>query len=438
MGRVKRAVVVGGGIAGLAAALHLAESGVKVILLEGSAQLGGKLRTVDGREAGAENFLMRDPAGGPSAAVLLAQELGLGDDIVHPTGVPAGLYLDGALRQLPTGTMLGIPGPQTDLTGVAEIADADVDTGKPVLPQETDVAVGELVRERLGDQVVANLVDPLLGGVYAGRADRLSLAATMPGLHHLLQTEHTLTGAVARVINASRAHSKESGPIFGTVQGGLSRLIEAAAQRLVDLGGDIHYGETVRDLSGLEADGVVLAIPGGKARRLLPPSVAELLGELEYASVGLVTLELPRFELPELSGFLVPEGQGVDIKAATFFSQKWAHLQGSTVLVRASLGRAGSAEVLQRPDGALIELARRDLAAVLGGLPEPSRARVDRWGGGLPQYPPGYLAKVAAAREALAQSKLVLAGAAYDGIGIPACVKSGRNAAEGLVQKWST
>jgi oxygen-dependent protoporphyrinogen oxidase len=157
----RSAVVIGGGIAGLSAALRLAESGARVTLIEGSARLGGKLLTVDGREAGAENFLMRDPAGGPSAAAGLATELGL--EIVHPSGLPAALFLDGKLKPLPGGTILGIPGPQTDLTGVATVSGADVDAGKPVLAPGTDVAVGELVRERLGDDLVRKLVDPLLG-----------------------------------------------------------------------------------------------------------------------------------------------------------------------------------------------------------------------------------------------------------------------------------
>ncbi|GIH04656.1 protoporphyrinogen oxidase [Rhizocola hellebori] len=424
-------MVVGGGIAGLSAALEAAQAGARVTVLEGSRWLGGKLRTVDGREAGAENFLMRAPAGGPSAAVVLAQEVGLGADIVHPTGFGAGLYLDGALKALPGGTMLGIPGPDTDLGGIAQRAGHDVDQGKPVLAQGEDAAVGEVVRERMGDDVVAKLVDPLLGGVYAGRADGLSVAATMPGLHRLLQTENTLSAAVGRAISASKAHS--GGPVFGTVVGGLSRLVEALVNRLVELGVTVKTEAVVRDLSEVDADGVVLAVPGGKARRLLPELGAV---EVDYASVGLVTLRFPKVSLPELSGFLVPENEGLQIKAATFFTSKWEHLRGGSVLIRASLGRAQSPEVLQRGDDDLARTARTDLRQVLGDLPEPVQVSVDRWGGGLPQYAPGHLARVAAVRASLEDSPIALAGAAYDGIGIPACVSSGRAAAQTLMRKW--
>jgi protoporphyrinogen/coproporphyrinogen III oxidase len=423
---VSRATVIGGGIAGLSAAMRLAEAGTRVTLIEGSGRLGGKLLTLDGREAGAENFLMRDPAGGPSAAATLANELGL--EIVHPSGVPAALYVDGALKPLPGGTILGIPGPQTDLAEVASVVDADVDTGKPVLAQGTDVAVGELVRERLGDDIVRKLVDPLLGGVYAGRADQLSLAATMPGLHRLLQTSHTLGEAVARAMRPS-----DGRPVFGTVVGGLSRLVEALSRRLTELGVAIRLGVPVRHPSDVDGEGVVLAVPGGKAKRLLP-----LLPELDYASVALVSLVLPPFELPSLSGFLVPEGEGLTIKAATFFTRKWPQLPQDEVLIRASIGRAGAAEVLQRPDPELVEIAYRDLSMVLGGLGKPVRGTVQRWGGGLPQYPPGHVERVAQVREALRGTNIVLAGAAYDGIGIPACVKSGSTAARTLLEGWAT
>jgi oxygen-dependent protoporphyrinogen oxidase len=285
----------------------------------------------------------------------------------------------------------------------------------------------------MGDEVVAKLVDPLLGGVYAGRADGLSVAATMPGLHRLLQQENTLAAAVEKGIAASRAHS--GGPIFGTIAGGLSRLVDALVNRLVELGVVVKTGAVVRTLSEVDADGVVLAVPGGKARRLLPELGAV---EVDYASVGLVTLRLPKVSLPELSGFLVPENEGLQIKAATFFTSKWEHLRGDDVLIRVSLGRAGAAEVLQRGDDDLARTALADLREVLGGLPEPIDVSVDRWGGGLPQYAPGHVARVAAVRAALEKGNIALAGAAYDGIGIPACVKSGSAGAETLMRKWGS
>jgi protoporphyrinogen/coproporphyrinogen III oxidase len=469
----RHVVVIGGGIAGLASALRLAPH-VRVTLLENADRLGGKISTAaDGVETGAENFLLRDPAGGPSTMLRLVAELGLAGDLVHPEPARAALYVDRELRPLPAGTLLGIPGPDAVLDGLATVSGADVDLGRPVLAPGADAAVGELVRARLGDQVVDRLIDPLLGGVYAGRADELSVAATIPMLHRQLGSEHTLRAAVAAAMAASRAHRVVAEPagaiepaapvdgvpalppqaIFGTVRGGLSRLIEAARDRLERLGGTVLTGLPARQVrrSGegfeiayaggwLAADGVVVAVPAGKAARLVAEVDEQAAGEigvLDYASVGLVTLVLPAgAELPDLSGFLVPEEAGLRIKAATFFSRKWAHLRrpdGAAVL-RGSLGRAGAPEVLQRPDAELIDITLRDIATVLGRpLPTPVLARVRRWGGGLPQYGPGHVDRVARARRLLSQATggpVALAGAGFDGVGLPACVRSGQQAAD--------
>jgi oxygen-dependent protoporphyrinogen oxidase len=192
---------------------------------------------------------------------------------------------------------------------------------------------------------------------------------------------------------------------------------------------------------------VVLAVPAGKATRLLAgldPAAATEVGALDYASVALVTLVLPpETELPDLSGFLVPEEAGLRIKAATFFTRKWAHLRrpDGAVVLRASLGRAGSPEVLQRSDADLIDITVKDLGSVLGSaLPSPSTARVQRWGGGLPQYGPGHVDRVAHARRRLdtsAGGTVALAGAGYDGVGIPACVRSGERAADLVLTRLS-
>jgi oxygen-dependent protoporphyrinogen oxidase len=190
------------------------------------------------------------------------------------------------------------------------------------------------------------------------------------------------------------------------------------------------------------ADAVVLALPARPAARLLTgvdPGVAELVGALDYASIALVSLALPDARLPELSGFLVPAEEGMLVKAATFFTRKWPHLRRSdgVALVRASVGRYGEKRSLQRSDDELIEAVWRDLSALLGSqaVPAPLAAQVQRWDAALPQYGPGHLDRVAAARARLrsAHPTLALAGAGYDGVGIPLCVRSGERAAEEIV-----
>jgi oxygen-dependent protoporphyrinogen oxidase len=234
----------------------------------------------------------------------------------------------------------------------------------------------------------------------------------------------------------------------------MSRLVDA----LVGLVGDVRVGSPVRklersakgwrltlgptpEMSTVDADGVVLAVPAAPAARLLSTVDDVPPLSLEYASVALVALAVPALKLPELSGFLVPPTEGFAVKAVTFFDRKWAHLRradGVTVL-RASLGRAGAeAELLHRTDAALVALVRAELAQLLGldALPAHLDAAVYRWGGALPQYRKGHLDRVAALRAGLARHPaLAVAGAAYDGVGIPACVKSGRVAADAVLDE---
>ncbi|SCL57201.1 protoporphyrinogen oxidase [Micromonospora chersina] len=478
MARPWRVAIVGGGITGLAAAVRLrdrAPTGTEITVYEQSGRLGGKLRTGELAggpvEFGAESFLMRDPAGGESAAVSLIRRLGLAGSIVHPTVGQAALVVDGGLRPVPGGTLVGVPGDLDKVAAVARpAAAADRDGGAPLLPADADVSVGALVRDRLGDEVVDRLVDPMLGGVYAGRADDLSLVTTMPALARAARVEHTLVGAV-RAAQAA-APRAPGAPVFGTLAGGLSTLVEAAAR---ESGATIRRDAAVRELrptptgwrltvgptrdpddgsrsrrggrraelesSQVEADAVLLAVPARPAARLLAgpaPEVATAVGGLDYASVALVTMALPEPELPELSGFLVPATEGLLIKASTFFTTKWGHLRrpDGLALVRASVGRYGDETSLQLTDDDLVATVHRELSKVLGTpLPTPVARHVQRWGGALPQYTPGHLGRVAAARTALraAHPTLALAGAGYDGVGIPVCVRSGETAAEEII-----
>ncbi len=453
---------MGGGIAGLAAAVRIrdrAPADTEIIVYEQSGRLGGKLRTGDLAgaqvERGAESMLMGAPTGGESAAVAFARRLGLGDSLVHPAPIPAALAIGGGLERVPTGTLVGVPGDLSTLGAVARpAAGADRDLGRPLLSEDEDVAVGALVRARYGDEVADRLVDPMLGGVYAGRADRLSLATTMPALARTARSEHTLQGAVRAAQAASvRVPGR---PIFASLTGGMSSLVGAAAAAS---GARISLGLPVRELTRTahgwrlllgpvpepqvdDVDAVVLAVPARPASRLLAGidlSAAAGVETLTYASVALAAFALPPgTALPELSGFLVPPTEGTLVKAATFFTRKWAHLgsDGGPAIVRVSLGRDGEEERLQYDDTVLAATAHAELGRLLGtALPEPTGSWVQRWGGGLPQYAPGHLDRVALARAALHDHPgLALAGAAFDGVGIPACVASGEKAADDVLK----
>jgi oxygen-dependent protoporphyrinogen oxidase len=470
--RRPRVAVVGAGIAGLAAAHALAADGrVDVVVYEGGAVAGGKLRRgeVAGvtTDVGAEALLARRPE-----AVELMAEVGLSDEIVHPVTIRAGVWSRGAIRPLPVGHVMGVPTSVRALaaSGVVSrqaVARAALDRLLPATPVAGDTSVGAYVGRRLGPAVVDRLVEPLLGGVYAGRASELSLSATLPqvaraaGRGSLLKA---LAGSGGQPVGAAAGASRPVGsagggaappPVFAGLRGGVGRLAEALVSDLAARGVDVRYEAPVRALTRTDAgwrlsvgsaagrvdaadpaDAVVVAVPAAPAARLLAdaaPAAAADLAAIEYASMAVLTFAFAAsavdVSLPG-SGFLVPAVERRLVKAATFSSAKWGWFPDDVVMLRCSIGRHGDVAELQRDDADLLAGARRDLAAITGIRAAPLDAVVTRWGGALPQYAVGHLDRVARIRAAVeAVPGLAVCGAAYDGVGIPACIATARSAA---------
>jgi oxygen-dependent protoporphyrinogen oxidase len=444
LARVRRdVVVVGGGVAGLVAARDLAATGRDVVLLEGSPQLGGELRSAEVAgltvDVGAEAMLARRPEG-----LDLAAEIGA--DLVHPTPATSGVWSRGALRTMPR-SLMGVPFDLDQLaaSGVLSpegLARASAETDTPV---DDDVSVGDLVASRLGDELVDRLVEPLLGGVYAGHARRISAAAAVPQLLAMARRGGLLEQAAAVPVTTA--------PVFATLPGGMGRL-----PGLLHEGGgfEVRTSATVRALrrttrgwaltvgpaSGpetVEADAVVLATPAAPTARLLGevvPDAAAELAAVESASVAVVTLAFRARDVPDIllerSGFLVPPVEQRTIKASTFSFAKWAwvrELDPDLVVLRTSLGRHREEATLQAGDDGLVRVSLADLAAMAGVTARPVATHVQRWGGALPQYAVGHVDKVARIRAAVArQPGLAVCGAAYDGVGIPAVIGSARRA----------
>ena len=314
-------------------------------------------------------------------------------------------------------------------------------------------------------EVVDRLVDPLLGGVYAGRSEDLSFQATLAPLAAATRTHATLTEAAASLLPPAPApspgdNSKKPAPIFVTLTTGLGSLPEAVAK---SSGADVRVNAMVRELRRtaagwrvtigsaadpeyLDADAVILATPAAPAARLLREAASAAAGQLEqipYASMAIITLAFRAEDFPaqQRSGYLVPAVDGRAVKAATFSTIKWPHLAeaaadaGSPVhIVRCSVGRSGDVAVLQRDDQELAALAAAELADSIGITASAVAHRVTRWGGGLPQYNVGHRDRVARIRAAVAaQPGLAVAGTAYDGVGIPACIATARSAADQVI-----
>lgn len=453
--RTDHVVVIGGGIAGLAAAHRLLTAGARVTVLEASDRLGGKLLPgeIEGVrvDLGAESMLARRPE-----AVALAREVGLADRLQPPATATAAIWTRGALRPMPKGHVMGVPGDASALSGVLSdegLRRIEQDRELPPTEVGDDVAVGEYVAARLGREVVDRLVEPLLGGVYAGDAYRISMRSAVPQLFQAARDHTSLTEGV-RALQARAARNQQTGPVFMGIEGGVGQLPLAVAESVRARGAEILLNSEVHGLRkveegwevyvedwDLEADAVVLAVPAPHAARLLDhdvPAAASELRTVEYASMALMTLAYRRGEtdLPEGSGFLVPPVDGHTIKASTFASRKWgwvADEDPGLLVVRTSVGRYGETEVLKRDDAELIELSRRDLRAATGLDARPVAARVTRWHDGLPQYPVGHHARVARVREHVSKLPgLAVCGAAYDGVGIPACIASAYAAVDQL------
>ncbi|QFR00966.1 protoporphyrinogen oxidase [Streptomyces phaeolivaceus] len=441
-------VVIGAGIAGLAAAHGLLDRGARVTVLEASDRVGGKLLPGEIAGArvdlGAESMLARRPE-----AVALAREVGLADRLQPPATATASLWTRGALRPMPKGHVMGVPGTASALAGVLSdegLARIERDADLPRTEVGDDVAVGEYVAARLGREVVDRLVEPLLGGVYAGDAYRISMRSAVPQLYQAALTHTSLTEAV-RGIQERAAAAQQTGPVFMGIEGGIGQLPLAVAESVRARGAEIRTRTPVTELRReagggwrvvtgdrvLHADAVVVAVPAPVAAGLLraeSPEAAAELSAVEYASMALVTLAYRRADLalPEGSGFLVPPVDGRTIKASTFSSRKWgwiAEENPDLLVLRTSVGRYGETAILEHDDTHLVDVSRIDLREATGLTATPLETRVSRWDGGLPQYPVGHHARVARVREHVGKLPgLAVCGAAYDGVGIPACIAS--------------
>jgi len=430
--------IVGAGITGLAAGYEAVRAGAEVVVYEASERAGGRLLTTElaGQpvDEGADAFLARVPW-----AIELCQELGLGAELVSPAQRAAFVYSRGALRALPQPNMLGVPLDFDALAASGIISEEGVDRARqePELagsPLAGDQSVGELVRRRMGDELADRLVDPLVGGINASSIDHLSVRAAVPQLAEAASWGSSLVRELRRLAASSTADP--AAPVFYTLPGGLGRLTDELTDQLGDR---LRLSSPVADLGEIDADQVIVTLPADAARALVAPvsaRTAELLGTIDYASVVLVSLAYDAADVEHPmagSGYLVPAVEDRTITACSWASSKWAHVGSpNTVVLRVSAGRYGDDRALTLGDDALLEAVRADLAATMGLDAQPHTIRISRWERSLPQLRPGHLDLVANIEQTLAQNVpwLRVTGAWARGLGIPACIHQGREAAQ--------
>lgn len=425
--------VIGGGIAGLSAAWFLERRGFDVEVHEATDRIGGKIATgeVEGRpvELGPDAFLARVHDG-----VELCRALGLGDELTAPATGQAHLLQGGALKPLPEGLVLGVP---SDVVAVARsgvlsplgLLRATAEPFLPGRPIRHDRSVGAVVRARFGPEVFERLVDPLVSGINAGKADELSIDATTPQLAGLARRDRSLLLGARR----SRRAAPAGGPVFLTLRSGLSRLVDALA---ADLRGKVHLNSPVASVDDLDGEGVVVAAPAFAAAELVGGDAGRELAAIDYASVALTVLTYPvaavRRHL-DGSGFLVPRAEGRLMTACSWGSSKWPHWAADPdrIVLRLSAGRSDDDRSMHLDDDSLVGRLHAEVSEVLGISADPDEAVVTRWPRSFPQYAVGHLERVGRIEQAL-PPHIALAGAALRGVGLPACIASGRAAAERL------
>ena len=440
-----RIVVVGGGVSGLATAYRLLrdDPSLGVTVLEASRSAGGKLSTVRvgdlELESGPDAFVARKPW-----AVDLCRELGL--DLIEPQARNAYAWTERGLVPLPA-SALGIPCDVDELSRWPGLsrggrARAVADLVRKSRAPEEDESVGSLVRRRMGDEVAERLTGPLLGGLYAGDLDRLSVRATFPELARWERDFDSLIRGAKAAIKAAT----DAVPMFLRPREGVGRLPAAllhaiGAERVVVDAPAIAIERSseafsvVAGAGAFDADAVVLATPAFASAGLLEGSAtaaANALSQIPYASTAVAPMVYPpgtAEALPEATGFVAPRGQA-PMTAATFLSRKWPDERfGTRAVVRCFVGAVGFEDVLDAADDEIVEALSRHLSALLPLPAEPEAWAVVRWPRSMPQYEVGHLERIEAIGAALPPG-IFVCGNAYSGVGVADSVRSAGEAAE--------
>jgi oxygen-dependent protoporphyrinogen oxidase len=477
--------VVGGGVTGLVAARALS-SASNVLLFEAAPSLGGKLETAELMglpiDTGPDAFITRQ-----SAAERLCRELGLAEDLLPPSANSVAIFTRGELHQMPKGIVLGVPTSLhalresnvvgtaatwrtvRDLVGVKAISRSGAlsraESG------EDDPTVQEVFGPRLGNEIVRTLLDPLLGGINASDVASLSLAACAPQLLARLEGKKSVMRAL-RAEPATFSPGPSRPPFLG-LRDGMASLVIALETACRAASVEIHSGAEVSAISrspegrwnlttstdSYVTDAVLLAIPATAAAGLLvhaEPGISRELAEIPYASVVTACFSFPKAAVPAEvterlravipgatasasplvgSGVLVPRDGRHLITGATFTSSKWPRSAAEgQIVIRAFAGRHHDERALDLGDTELRTELLADLREILGIAASPTASLLRRWEKALPQYVTGHLARIGKIESLLLETPtLGLAGAAYHGIGIPACVEDGERAASRLL-----
>lgn len=468
MTEAKRVVVAGGGISGLTAAFYLHKKAqelgmdLSVELVEKETRLGGKVSTTlrDGfiLEEGPDSFLARK-----KSATVLCEHLGIADRLVgtNPQARKNYILRNGQLYLMPPGTMMGVPTQITPFARTPLISPfgklrAAMDLFLPRSKEDADVSLGLFLRRRLGNELVDNLIEPLLSGIYAGDVNQLSMRATFPMFQEMEKKYRSLILGITQQRKATMPQRRE-GSMFLALNTGLSSLVDTLTERLKRDGVTVRLGNGIKrvDKHGspdaptfkpyrveletgeiIEADAVVLCTPAFVAEKILSPWInAEPLTHIPYTSVATVGMAFSRDQVNhpmDGSGFVVPRKEGRFITATTWATSKWPHTTPhGKALLRCFVGRSGDTRHREMSDEEIIKQSLADLRDMMGLTAEPEWSMVFRWDHAMPQYLVNHLQRLRELEMSISRELpgVVLAGSGYYGLGMPDCMDQGEDAA---------
>ena len=450
-------VIIGGGISGLSTAYYLAKRGIQSTVIESRPRLGGVIQTehVDGCtiEAGPDSFISAKPA-----ALELIRELGLAGDVIGSNDYSRKTFVwkRGRLVPLPEGLMMMVPTRILPLVTTNLLSwRTKVRMGLELLhapkPHESDESVAEFIEEHYGEEAVDYLAEPLLSGIYGGNPRELSVTAVLPRFVTLARQYGSLTrGVLAERAKAATNHGPPA-PLFRTLKGGLGQMIDAliasiknqvevrrARSQALERSGDSFRVRL--DGDWLEAARVVIACEAHSGAPLvsgIDTRLSELLGGIAYSSSMTVALGFAAADfasLPEGHGFLVPKKERRRLMACTWVGAKFPYrVPEGTVVARCFLGGTDNAAVLEETDDAITAAVLEELQEIAGFRAKLKFVRISRWPRSMAQYTVGHPQRLAEIEARVAAIPgLHLAGNAYEGIGIPDCIRMGKRAAEAI------
>ncbi|MEK3881702.1 protoporphyrinogen oxidase [Paenibacillus sp. PL2-23] len=464
---IDRIVIIGGGISGLSSAFYLQREAerqgrtLQLTIVDGAPALGGKIHTLqrDGFviEKGPDSFLARK-----QAMIDLARELGLEDELTatNPAAKKTYILHNRKLHAMPPGLVLGIPTEIKPFVGTSLLSwggklRALLDLVLPARPAEGDESLGGFIERRVGTQIMRRIAEPLLAGIYAGDLKKLSLKATFPQFGESeCKYGSLIRGMMAsRKATAAAASAKARNSTFLTFKGGLSTVVRGLEEALSSVERRLGlqaaaivkeaegYSVVLEDGERLSADRIVVTTQAFAAVKLLAPLTdVKELEAIRYVSVANVVMAFDRetFGIDfDGSGFVVPRSEGLHITACTWTSSKWLHASPrDKVLLRCYVGHSEDQESVRLPDEQLIAAVRKDIHTTMGITAEPMFTEITRLDHSMPQYPVGHIQSMNALRSRLERELpgVWVTGAAFDGVGLPDCVRQGKEAAERLLR----